>query len=422
MNRPHVLLSAYQCGPGMGSVSQIGWEWYSRLSCRVPVTLVTHIRNRLALVAAGAPLNGSAIHYIDTEWFAGPLYRTASAIFRKSQHAVFLVSSLDYFPYDREAFRLLKRLKSTAKWDLVHAVTPVSPAGATRLHRLGLPVVLGPWNGGLQSPSTFPEIMRADSGWLYQIRDVGKHLDAALGTTAHSAAILSANQATDLRIGPKNRGKSIRMIENGVNLDVFTADGNRPPPSEQDPLRIIFTGRLVPFKGVGMLLEAVSRIRSEFQVELTIVGDGPLKDELIAAAEQFKIPDLVHFTGNLPLPEVAAAMRRADVFCLPSVRESGGAVLLEAMASGIPVLAVNYGGPAEIVSSEFGRLLSAEGKQQVIQDLTQAFRDIKANPLEWRAKGCKGRAAAEKLYGWDSKIDQALTIYMQILNQESKHA
>ena len=53
---PPLILSAYQCGPGMGSVSQIGWEWYSRLAGRLPLTLVTHSRNRAALEKAGAPL------------------------------------------------------------------------------------------------------------------------------------------------------------------------------------------------------------------------------------------------------------------------------------------------------------------------------------------------------------------------------
>ena len=86
--RPRLLLSAYQCGPGMGSVSQIGWHWYSRLARRLPVTLVTHVRNRDALAAVGVPLPGSEIVYIDTEWFAGPLYRLAARLFRQSQHAV----------------------------------------------------------------------------------------------------------------------------------------------------------------------------------------------------------------------------------------------------------------------------------------------------------------------------------------------
>lgn len=76
-----ILLSAYQCGPGMGSVSQIGWEWYSRMSRLASITLVTHVRNRECLEAAGAPLPDTEIIYIDTEWFASILYRLALRLF-----------------------------------------------------------------------------------------------------------------------------------------------------------------------------------------------------------------------------------------------------------------------------------------------------------------------------------------------------
>ena len=76
----------------MGSVSQIGWEWYSGIAERLPVTLLTHTRNREALEANGAPLPGSEIIYIDTEWFAGPLYRAARRLFPRSEHSEFLVS------------------------------------------------------------------------------------------------------------------------------------------------------------------------------------------------------------------------------------------------------------------------------------------------------------------------------------------
>ena len=108
MSLPHILLSAYQCAPGQGSVSQIGWEWYSRLSSLLPVILVTHSRNRKILEAAGAPLPGSQVIYIDTEWFAAPLHWVASRLFRRSQHAVFLLTSVDFYLYD---FVLVRHLR-----------------------------------------------------------------------------------------------------------------------------------------------------------------------------------------------------------------------------------------------------------------------------------------------------------------------
>ena len=120
--KPRVLLAAYQCGPGMGSVSQIGWEWYARVSRRLPTTLITHVRNQKAIEAAGMGPNADIV-YVDTEWFAGPLYRLSTRLFPKSQHTVFLLSSLDFFLFDRQAKRMIqKRMNGGETWDLIHVV------------------------------------------------------------------------------------------------------------------------------------------------------------------------------------------------------------------------------------------------------------------------------------------------------------
>ena len=257
MNESKVILSAYQCGPGMGSVSQIGWEWYSRLARKLPVTLVTHSRNRAALENSGSPLLGSEIVYIDTEWFAGPLYRLASKLFPRSEHPVFLISSLDYYLYDWVALKTLrKRLKQGRQWDIVHQVTPVSPLAASQLYKLKLPLVLGPWNGGLRSPSEYPEIMQAESGWVYPIRKLGRWLDWLIGSSKHARLILTATAATLAEIRAEYAPKCVHMLENGVDIDLFTPTHWPPPPTPENPLEILYVGRLLPFKGVTMLVEA----------------------------------------------------------------------------------------------------------------------------------------------------------------------
>src|SRR4029079_2868929 len=122
--------------------------------------------------------------------------------------------------------------------------------------------------------------------------------------------------------------------------------------------RVLFVGRLVPFKAVSLLLAAVARLRSEMAIELSIVGDGPMATEWRAETQRLGITDRVNFIGALSLDEVASEMRNAHVFCLPSIRESGGAGLLEAMASARPCIAVDFGGPAEIVDSTTGCLIA----------------------------------------------------------------
>lgn len=418
-NKPRLLLSAYQCGPGMGSVSQIGWHWYSRLARRLPVTLVTHVRNREALTGAGAPLPGSEVIYVDTEWFAGPLYRLAARLFGQSQHAVFLVSSADFYVYDAAALKELRRRRvAGADWDIVHAVTPVSPMAATRLHKLGRPMVLGPWNGGLGNPAHFPDIMRADAAWVYPVRKLGGLVDLLAGSSRGAAAILTATRATVESIAPRHRARCVPMLENGVDLDVFSPGPWPEPPVPARPLRLVFVGRFVPFKGVSMLLEAVARIKNELPVVLTLVGEGPLEAELRAEVQARGLNEQVKFSvGALPQAEVAARMREAHLFCLPSVRESGGAVLLEAMACARPVTAVAFGGPAEVVDDGVGRALPDTGREAVVSGLVEVFRDVAAHPDAWRARGEEGLRRARERYGWDAKVDAAVALYRRLLSQ-----
>ncbi|HVQ39705.1 MAG TPA: glycosyltransferase family 4 protein [Pyrinomonadaceae bacterium] len=413
---PRVLLSAYQCGPGMGSVSQIGWEWYSRLAARLPVTLVTHVRNREALTNAGAPIGDSEIIYIDTEWFAGPLYRFAKKLFPYSEHSVFLISSLDFFFYDWSAVRLLKRrMKQGEQWDLAHAVTPVSTMAPTGLHTLGLPVILGPLNAGLGTPAGFDEFLKKDSTWLYPVRNFGKLIDAVIGSTRNATTILTATRATVSSIKLRYRRRCVQMLENGIDLNRFKPSPWPAPPAAGNPLKILFVGRLVPFKAISLLLEAAARVRAEFPVEVTIVGDGPMAGEWKDKAESLGIADQTFFKGALSLDAVAAEMQRAHVFCLPSVRESGGAVLLEAMASARPCIAVDFGGPAEIVDDGVGSLIPPFNSGQVINGITETLRDLVNHPSEWKARGEEGRRRAELLFGWDAKVDSAVRLYQDLL-------
>ena len=408
---PRVLLVAYQCGPDMGSVSQIGWEWYSRLARRTQVTLVTHVRNRAALQAAGAPLDGSHIVWIDTEWFAGPLYRLAARLFPRSQHATFLVSSIDWFVFDFAARRALA--DRTHEHDLLHRVTPVTPWAPTRLASLGLPVVIGPLNGALPAAPGFAEIADADGQWLRHLRPLLRALDALIGSTRRATRILCATQATRAGVPTTSQPKVVTMIENGVDPDRFAPSPWPRPPSDRVPLRVLFVGRLVPVKAVGLLLEAISRLRERRPVLLEVVGDGPLLPALRSQAHTLGLAQAVRFRGALCAQGVAQAIAGAHLLCLPSVRESGGAVLLEAMACARPVVAMNFGGPAEIVDAQVGAAIDAGSPQQLVERLVATLDDVFEAPRAWRDRAQAAGMRARERYSWDAKVSDALALYRE---------
>ena len=419
MSARRILLVAYQCGPGTGSVSQIGWEWYTRLCLKHEVTLVTHVRNRAALTAAGAPAAGSEIVYVDTEWFAGPLYRLAKRLFPYSEHSVFLVSSLDYFVFDWSAFRQLReQLKGGPLWEVIHRVTPVTLAAPTWLGRLGLPMVLGPLNSGLKDPRGFGRIMRSESTWLVRLREFSHLFDYLIGSSRRAARILTATRATLAGVPARYRGRCRSMIENGVELARFVPTPWPHAPAPDRPLKILFVGRLIPVKALDLLLDAVARLSAEgAALQLTVAGDGPMRSEWEKRTAALGLQAQVRFMGNLPPAEVSSQMQRCHVFCLPSVRESGGAVLLEAMASARPVIAMDFGGPGELVDREVGALVDLDTPAQSSADIAALLRDVMAQPEDWRRRGLAGRRRVESLYSWSAKVDSADAIYSEILQE-----
>jgi glycosyltransferase involved in cell wall biosynthesis len=178
---------------------------------------------------------------------------------------------------------------------------------------------------------------------------------------------------------------------------------------------LIFVGRYIPAKGITMLLEAIQRFRQSQVVDLMLVGDGPLASDLGREVEQRGLSDCVSFAGERPPAEVASLIAQAHVFCLPSVRESGGAVLLEAMACARPVVAVAYGGPAEIVDDAVGRAIPPDGREAVVNGLVTVFEELTKCPGEWAARGRVGLERALSRFTWDAKITEALALYQELL-------
>jgi len=424
-----VLLLAYQCGPGLGSVSQIGWQWFTGMAARRPTCLVTHVRNRAAIEAAPdrpAATTGARVIYIDTEWFAGPLYRLARRLFPRSEHAVFMVSQLDWFVFDAVALRTLRRERAAgAPWRLLHLVTPVTVSAPTRLHRLGLPVVRGPLNCGLPVPPGFEALMRDDAMGLSKLRVLPALVEALFGSLRHSAAVLVATAATRAALPRSVRPRGVAMLENAIDAQRF-APPTVPAAGRADradqaltvrALRVSFVGRLVAVKALPLLLAAMARLRAEGRaIELDVVGDGPMAAAWHAEAVALSLLDGVRWHGAQAAPAVADVMRASDVFCLPSVRESGGAVLLEAMACGVPVIGMDFGGPAEIVDAEVGWKVAMPDAETAVAGLAAALREAQDDAAGRRQRGRRAHDRTLARHTWPARMQAAEALYARLLN------
>ena len=257
--------------------------------------------------------------------------------------------------------------------------------------------------------------------WLYPLRALSAIPGALIGTARNAAIILTATRATVEAIPRHYRNRCVPMLENGVDQARFHPQ-QWPTLSKDRVLNIVFVGRLVPCKGLPMLLEAMSQVRDEVTVKLTVVGDGPMRTAWEQEGDRLGLSARVTFKGALGLDEVAEEICAAHALCLPSVRESGGAVLLEAMASGRPVIAVNFGGPSEIVDDEVGVLVPPTNWESVVQGLADALRSMANEPDRWHQRAAAARRRAEARFSWDAKVDAALEIYRELLSSPNLRA
>jgi glycosyltransferase involved in cell wall biosynthesis len=157
----------------------------------------------------------------------------------------------------------------------------------------------------------------------------------------------------------------LEPVPNVVDTDVFTLGALRTPAT---PPRLATVGSFIERKGHRHLLAALARLREDgTTLTLDIVGDGPLRPDLEAVANDLGVEDLITFHGEKPKTAVAAILRRADVFVLPSLWENLPCALLEAMSTGLPVVATHVGGVPEVVDSHQG-ILVAPGSSDALAD------------------------------------------------------
>lgn len=164
----------------------------------------------------------------------------------------------------------------------------------------------------------------------------------------------------------------LHIVRCGIDPALYGM-ARRTPPLR----RILFVGRLVPVKGVSVLLGAFGRIASKFpEAVMTIVGDGPERAKLEAAAARLELGNRIAFTGALSQRKVAARMAESDLFVLPSFAEGLPVVLMEAMASGLPVIATNVAGTPELVEDNItGRLVEAGDEEQLARTMDDYLTD-----------------------------------------------
>ncbi|MCC6790803.1 MAG: glycosyltransferase family 4 protein [Thermomicrobiales bacterium] len=304
-------------------------------------------------------------------------------------------------------FRRAEQRHSRDTYDLVHAhvILPDGYAAAKWGQRRSIPVICTAHGNDVNIDPHFNRLTRMQTRWT--IRSVD--------------AMIAVSSALSERMCQLATPKQVKIIPNGVNLDVFTPiDRNHARRQlglpEEIPI-ILFVGSLLPVKGVQHLIGAFHRVRERVpDAMLVLVGEGSLRSELEATAERLGVDQAVRFAGRQARELIPTWMAAADLLTLPSENEGMPLVVLEAMASGLPVVASDVGGIGEAMGFPRPGILTPPGDEAI---LASAIVELLLDPVLRRRMGMHGRNRSRSLT-WSANAESTVQLYRDVLNRSGQ--
>jgi glycosyltransferase involved in cell wall biosynthesis len=397
-----ILLSAYACEPNKGSEPAVGWNWARTLVRQGhSVHVITRSNNRAAVEPAiereQLPL---AVSYYDLPAWCGRWKRWPGGLY------------LYYVLWQAGAYRRAKLLHATHRFDRVHHVTFASFRLPSLMGALGIPFIFGPVGGGETTPRRLLGSLPLHARLLELVRDTLNRVaafDPVLRFTwSRATTIACTTPETRAHIPRRFQHKCLVQPTIGIEMakqeELSGREHTRPQAS------FLFVGRLLYWKGLHLALRALSQVRRRIpEARLRVVGEGRDRAWLHSVAKRAGVADCVDWIPWMSREEVLKEYRNHTAFVFPSLHDSGGLAVLEALASGLPVVCLALGGPGILVDQTCGIVVdtSARAEEEIVASLAETMIRLVEQP-GLRAGLAAGSVARVREFSWEQG---ALVLY-----------
>lgn len=395
-----VLVSALSCNPRIGSEALIGYKYAEALARRHQVTV-------LASPPAETPA-GAVLYPVP----AGPCN------FNEVAPAPLMRFELRQFP---RAWSLHRR----QRFDVVHRVTPSHISNATLLPNLRASFVIGPLLAAEVPPQSFEAYLGRIARRSRMGRFHPRRLEAGLSARVlawlarrhvhlrNAQRILVGTRVALDYVPAPWRDRCVYLPYSGVEHDYFVPPSSR---SQTGPLQLLYVGRVIPYKGLELLLRALDRAVRRCDFHLRVVGGGHAEYTAFCRrlTTELDLQSRVEFLPAVPRAELRDLYQQADVFCFPTLCDTYGIALLEAMSCGCAVVVSDVAGPREIVAEGCGLKVPLRDPEQYIDTFADALITLARDPS---LRGEVGQAAREHIvthHDWDDIARSLLRIYEEL--------
>ena len=406
----NILYIAYSCSPYAGSEDKIGWSIPFESAKHNKVVVITKEEQRRGIeeFLSKNPVSNMEVHYVDIP-----------AIYKKLFKGFLYSGRLNI--WHKRAFSLAEKYCARYSIDVIHQITPVEFRAVGDYFRIpNVKFVCGPLGGG-ESVAEGLKYYTAGHWGVELIRGIINRwfrFNLKLsGKLDQCDAVMFANRETQAFLsGCFQCNKTAELYsEIGLCGDELMIENHKK--QEHLKCRFLAAGRMVYRKGFDFLLDALEQLSDDLDYEFQILGTGPEWERLNRrCADTTKLSKHVVFTGAVPYEKMEKAYNEADVFVMPSIRETTGSVILEAMCKGLPVITIGKFGGGMLLSDEGGWLYDGSDRNACIDALKFALEECIRNPDEVVRRGQAARVLAEA-YTWEQKLIHYQEIYRKITNR-----
>lgn len=401
-----ILLSAYACEPGKGSEPGTGWNLALALAKSFEVTVVTRANNREPIEQA-----------LETQSTLRPsfIYHDLPPFVRFLKKKGILPTQVYYALWQRSLSKNLANTQDLRGFDLFHHITfnsfEVLPGLLESFPGIK---VWGPIGGGQRAPVSLTTTLTLRATIKERLRSwrilLSRRDPRLIRCLEACDSVLFANEETRDLFKTAKLKSNRPMIDVGVDAALFT-----PSEKSTQGLRIFSAGNFEARKGTRLLLLAFQRAhRKNPNLRLHIAGDGPELPRDRVWVDANSLSEVITFSGKRSHVEMAEEFADADLFVFPSIRDTSGAIVLEAMACGLPVVCLDHQGGRLMVGENAGIRVKPQSLELTIQGLAAAILELSDNTLLRESLGKNARARVLHDFTWEKKAEQLADIYQRL--------
>jgi glycosyltransferase involved in cell wall biosynthesis len=410
-----VVIVAENVSKRMGGEALLPLQYFKLMRDRqIEAWIVCHARVREELAEELSSDDFQRIRFVEETWLHTKIWQISQPFPYRVRDLVF--SQVLHLLTQQKARLLVQQMLDELAIQLVFQPSPIPPKAVSFMYDLDVPVVIGPMCGGLELPSAFQYMDSTFTRLSVGIgRVVSELLHKVIPGKVQAEALVVANDLTAKALPKHCIGKRYQVIESGVDLSLWQPRSPVAPTSDR-PVRFVFAGRFVDWKGVEFLIDAFAQALPQMNAVLELVGDGELRQALEAQVERLGVKSQVMFYGWMNREAIQNWLMDCDVFVMPSLRECGGTAILEAMAIGLPIIATNWAGPGNYVDASCGILVDPTSKAAFVDGLAEAMVQLASAPEQRQTMGAAGIYQVRQRYlDWDSKVDRLVEIFEETI-------